>query len=291
MLTRHRYCYHSAITREATRYAIVHQWAPSDLPKDSTAALPESPLFCLTSDFAIINSDNCSPATLDILREMRHLTNLFIATMSPHMDGSIKEEQIDEQHQSSAFVEHGLRSTTIRAHISSLPSAEEQGHSRSNDWVYEACRIAALMYTRAIVDLEPFSTIGNPDYSNGSLDHACWPSTDHSPPQSYMRSLPEQLFEAVRRTDHANIWGDMAGVFYWVCAVGAAAARTPAGIDNTLQSMTCNRAQSYPVWVRRSLAMHATRTMVLLVAVHPTPIVMAQKNLYRVQELIRKANV
>jgi hypothetical protein len=226
---------------------------------------------------------------LDICRKMYHLTELFIASMGPLMDGCIKEEEAEEQRQSSALHDYGRQSSLILEQISSLPSAAVQDHFRTNDWVYEACRIAAVIYTRAITGLEPFSKVGECSHSNASfnsVDSASGRSTTCLPST---QSLPEELFEALRKTDLENVWKDTAGVLYWVCAVGAAAARTPDGINN-IDSTIPDPPQSYSVWVRRNLAKHAFRTMAILVPQHPTPIIMAQKKLYRVQELIREAS-
>lgn len=282
------YSYHSAITHEATQYAVFQEWRVPSLPRDDMASLPESPLFCLGGDFAMASTDShCSIAIRNILCSMRDLTDLFIAYAEPLTDQCIKEDEEDEEHRSLAIFDYNDKSSAIRALMLSLPSAEEQGHPSSGDWVYEACRIAAVIHTEAIVELEPFSKIGDPRYSSGSLSNTGWTSTYRTTRPSPSKSLPEKLSEALGKTDCANIWSDMAGVLYWVCVVGAAAARTPAGMDNGLQSMTCNGQQSYPIWVRRSLAMHATRTMVILVALHPMPTIMAQRKLYRIQELIR----
>ncbi|EAT91356.2 hypothetical protein SNOG_01707 [Parastagonospora nodorum SN15] len=235
------YCYHSAITREATQYAVFQQWMPQDLDIGAMIPLPESPLFDPTGKFATLARISCSSETRDIIFQMRHLTDVFIET-------------------------------------------EVQGHSRSNDWVYEACRIAAVIYTNAIKNL---SKIGDYD---PSISAGCCSSRGDTAP-SPTKSLPEQLFEALQKTDLAGIWQDMAGVLYWVCVVGAAAAHTlaAAAANNASPSMEYNPQQSYPVWVRRNLDMHAFRTMAILVPQHPTPIIIAQKKLYRVQEVIREA--
>ncbi|KAH3915100.1 hypothetical protein HBI56_015580 [Parastagonospora nodorum] len=278
------YCYHSAITREATQYAVFQQWMPQDLDIGAMIPLPESPLFDPTGKFATLARISCSSETRDIIFQMRHLTDVFIESMGPATDLCIKKEEIYDGPQSIALLGYHNRSLAIHTQISSLLSAEVQGHSRSNDWVYEACRIAAVIYTNAIKNL---SKIGDYD---PSISAGCCSSRGDTAP-SPTKSLPEQLFEALQKTDLAGIWQDMAGVLYWVCVVGAAAAHTlaAAAANNASPSMEYNPQQSYPVWVRRNLDMHAFRTMAILVPQHPTPIIIAQKKLYRVQEVIREA--
>jgi hypothetical protein len=212
---------------------------------------------------------------------MRELTDLFINRIGSVAGSYIKEEEVDERHGSYAIVEYGDKSLAIYRYVLSLPSAQEEGHPSSNDWVYEACRITAIIYTEAIVALEQFSKVGDINYSRGSFTSAHWSS------RTCTKSLPEKLYEALEHTDIASVWGDMAGVLYWVCAVGAAAARTPVGSNSGSESIVCERQQYYPVWVQRCLAMTATRTMIILVSKHPTPMVIAQRRLYEVQELIR----
>jgi len=281
MLTMCRHCYHSAITREATQYAIFQQWMPQDLDKDATTPLPESPLFNPTGEFATIARISCSPETRDIIFQMYHLTEVFIESMGPATDICIKKEEIFDGPQSIALLGYHNRLLAIHTQISTLPSAEVQGHSRSNDWVYESCRIAAVIYTNTIKNL---SKMGDCDPSVP----ASWGSSHGNIAPPPTKSLPEQLFETLQKTDLAGIWQDMAGVLYWVCVVGAAAAHTLTATNIASQAMEYPE-HSYPVWVRRNLDMHAFRTMAILVPQHPTPIIMAQKKLYRVQEVIREA--
>jgi hypothetical protein len=59
----------------------------------------------------------------------------------------------------------------------------------------------AIFYAQAIIEQEPFS-------------------------KTATMALIDKLYEALKNTYLANVWKDMAGVLYWVCAVGAAATRT-----------------------------------------------------------------
>jgi hypothetical protein len=112
---------------------------------------------------------------------------------------SIKQE--DGGRSIRALIEYTDKAREIRARIFALPSADSPNHLVSKDFVYEACRIVAIIYAQATVEQEPFS-------------------------KTAMVPLIDKLHEALKNTDLANVWNDMAGVPYWVCAVGAAAAQT-----------------------------------------------------------------
>jgi hypothetical protein len=267
MLTTYRYCYHSSITRERAVHALVQDWVPPDLSKYDTTSFPESPLFCPGSDFAIVTCDLCcSTATLDILRMMRDLTDLFIRRMGPHVDKHVKKEELDDEHHTHVLNRYGSQSHDIRNHVLTLPSAKDWGHPGSGDWVYEACRIAAVIYAEAIVELQDFSKVGDPCHTR----EAFWAAIQHTTCSLHTDTLSRKLFEALEHTDLDNIWGDMAGVLYWVCTVGTTAARKG---DSML---------------RRYLGKHAARTMCILVPQHPTPMQLTQRRLHKVQELIRE---
>jgi hypothetical protein len=285
MLTLYRYCYHSAITRETAVHAFIQDWVLPDLSKHDTPPFPESPLFCLGNDFAIITSDPCcSPGTLYILRRMRDLTYLFILGMGPHADEHINTGELNGGHYPYVLNGDESKSHEIRDYILSLPSARDGGHSCSGDWVYEACRIAAVIYAEAIVELQNFSTVGDPCYAR----EAFWTSIHCTTCPLPTDTLTGRLYEALEHTDLDNIWGDMAGVLYWVCAVGTTAARTSFALGKLRHTVPSQGQRGDPMWVRRSLGKHAARTMGILVPQHPTPMRLAQRKLYKVQRLIQE---
>jgi len=169
-----------------------------------------------------------------------------------------------------------LRASEMRERLESLPSAHTPNMATTNDLVYEACRIAALIYTTAIDMSVPFSVAATHVSSVGQR-------TTQVPTTHYVST--ELLLGALGRTDIANLWKYMSGVLYWVCAVGA---RTSATIN--IGRQPSNLAQIREIWVRRCLIMHATRTMIVLVLEHPAPVLIAQQRLLRVQELIASGN-
>jgi len=177
--------------------------------------------------------------------------------------------------------EYAQRIADIQARLAAMPSAYCPGLPVSNDWVYESCRIAAIIYTIAIVLRVPFSAAADPVKSP-------LPSGPLSASRSFSSEMPARLtdilYQTLEKTDLRDLWGLMCGTLYWVAAVGAAAARNSAALD-TSPKVRC-RDDEYAVWVRRCLIMFSTRTMVILNFQYAEPMLKAQKKLIRVQELI-----
>jgi hypothetical protein len=273
-LTETRCCCHCDIVCEVEQLPVFQDWKPRDPLKHETASLLESPLFGRASDLkAIANDPRCSAATFGILRDVGDLTDLVLEQdLVSRTTTHIKEE--DEERTSLFLQNYSKRVSGIHDRLASLPSAYSSGHEMSNDWVYEACRIAALIYTTAIASQVPFSVAADPSQYRDASNSNSTAGSD----------VTKGLLSVLQETDCANIWGDMAGVFYWVCAVGAAASRTPTAISASQQLPVRNKSD--PLWVRRCLVMHSMRAMFLLVFRHATPMIMAEKSLLRVQKFI-----
>lgn len=214
---------------------------------------------------------------------MRDLTDVFLA-YHKNFD-TILDVETDEgaARLGLSSAEYNTRVGEIRRRLASRPSAYTPGLAVTNDWLYEACRIASIIYTSAIIMRIPFSVASEPGRSIILSDSA---SLTNSLAGGHLLStrLTEALYEVLERSNMESVWGDMSGVLYWICMVGAAAARTPASIAMTQAPRS--RSEAYATWVRRCLIMFATRTMILLIFKHPIPVVMAQKRLLKVQELI-----
>ncbi|KAF1835243.1 hypothetical protein BDW02DRAFT_496370 [Decorospora gaudefroyi] len=262
-------CTHCNIFCEMKPLSIFTTWEPEEyIVLDDNTAIPESPLFCPRPDFVTIAKDpRCSPSTCDLLRDMRDLTDLFIAHNADIYD-------VSDVPLSSIDTDYITKFTAIRSRLTLLPSAYTPGLATSNDWVYEACRLAALIFTASMVQRLPFSTTADPS-RNVLVPESI--SMNHDAPFPTTR-LSETLYEVLQRTDLDNVWNDMSGVLYWVTAVGAAAARA---ID-----VAPGPELRYAVWVRRCLTMFSMRVMTVLMFEHPVPVLRAQKKLLRVQELV-----
>jgi hypothetical protein len=180
-------------------------------------------------------------------------------------------------------MDYDSKTLAIRDRLASLPAAHILDLPTTHDWVYETCRIASLIYTTAIIQNVPFSV---------AADSFQDPAILGSHPSTMLGGYPaaprltEALYEALIRTDVASIWNNMSGVLYWVCAVGAAAARTATTVN--MSQMSRYREEAYAVWVRRCLIMTSTRTVIVLIFQHPMPLLMAQKRLLKVQDLISR---
>ena len=277
-------CYHCDIFCEAETLPAFRDGLPTSLAViDDEIALPESPLYCPRRSYLTISKDSqCSPYTLELLSDMKDLTSLFI-THNTALNTIHDVDTVDVSRLSPPNEYYEARVYSIRTRLAALPSAHSIGLSVSGDWLYEACRIAALIYTTAVALRVPFSVAADPncvDYLDTPASSAAWNGDEpvHKP------HLTEALYQTLQRADTSNLWKNMSGVLYWVSVVGAVAARTPSTMNMAQQDRF--EHESYSVWVRRCLIMTATRTMIVLVFEHPTAIIEAQKTLLKVQELI-----
>lgn len=239
-----------------------------ELPRyvSTDIAAPESPLFCPGDDFATLNTDHqISAQTLELLSDMRHLTKMYIA----------RQDYTD--------VAYEREVTRIRRAIASHPPPSSRSPLSTTDWIFETCRIAAMIYTAAIILRLPFSLAAGHVLNAEVFRDASFGTTD-SPEKYSGKHLSERLFSALRQTDVVSMWGNMSGVFYWVCALGAAAARATVVVDTTKSNRS--KEEEKRLWVRRCFVMHATRAMIVLILQHPIPVLTAQQTLLKVQELV-----
>lgn len=240
----------------------------------------ESPLFCPSGYMSGFHEDpQCHNLTYGLLCDMRELTNLFIAfhaAAAPH-----ENEGQDEQCLPRA--EYDKRTNDICMRLASLPSAQTVGTSVHNDWIYEACRIAALIYASSIMTRVSFSTTAEPEQNFIlKIPSLAYNTQAHDSLRS--RRLNETLYEALQRTNTGDLWGKMIGVFYWVTAVGAAASRTKLTVNPTHR--TLSHGEAYAMWIRRCFILHSIRAVILELFQNSLPTVLAQNTLLRVQALL-----
>jgi len=251
-------------------------------PFDQNQPLPESPLYCPRSEFyTIVRCDLCSEYTYDLLCDMRDLTDLFLAHHNEMDSVQDIDSTIPRFNSAPSPYEYEQRVTDIQARLAAMPSAYCPGLPVSNDWVYESCRIAAIIYTTAIVLRVPFSSASDPTKSP-ILSNAF--SSSHSFGSQAPTRLTDILYQTLEKTPVRELWRLMSGTLYWVTAVGAAAARTPVTLDVSAKPRL--RDDEFALWVRRCLIMFSTRTMVILNFQYAEPVLKTQKKLLRVQELI-----
>jgi hypothetical protein len=261
-----------------------YQWEAPPFVVDETMAVPESPLYCPRGTFVTIaQSRACSDSTYELLCDMRDLTDLFIAHNAAF--DTVRDLDVhpyDAWHAPSSAM-YDAKLAAIRARLVCRPSAHMPGLSTSQDWVYEACRIAATIYTSAIIMRVPFSIAADPGRNLILRDIVSLAGSSEGE-SAFTPRLTETLYEVIELTNVGDLWDNMSGVFYWVTMVGAAAARTPVNID--MYSRPSCASEAYATWVRRCLIMFATRAMILLLFEHPLPLILAEKKLLKVQELL-----
>lgn len=280
-----RCCQHTDIICEADPLPIFHQWSPPEFVcSDDTTAIPESPLFCPRDEFFTIAQDpRCSETTYNLLCDVRDLTDLFLMHNERLDTVRNVEAEDDSASQSLSLLDYSSKLDEIRARVASLPSANTPGLPTYNDWVYESCRIASIIYVTAIILRIPFSVAAEPGRFAVLANP---PSLTNDPSGCHLMSirLTEALYEAVEKSNIENLWGDMSGVFYWVTAIGAAAGRTPSSVN--IPQIARSRSEGYATWVRRCMIMFATKAMIILIFQHPVPLIMTQKRLLKVMSLI-----
>lgn len=234
--------------------------------------------------YSVVTDPACAEHTYNLLCEVRDLTDLFLSHHDRMAALLADGRDIDYERLRALSVSYNVEVSQIRTKLASMPSAHTLGLSTTNDWIYEVCRLTALIYASAIITCVPFSQAADPTRNVVVCTAASIP--DDSLPT---RRLTEPLYEALERTNTGDTWNNMVGVFYWVCVVGSAAARTPKMIYS--RSRPPVGSDAYSTWVKRCLTMFSTRTLAQMIFEHPLPLLATQKKLHKVQDLIgRKAS-
>ncbi|KAJ4289627.1 hypothetical protein N0V90_010956 [Kalmusia sp. IMI 367209] len=274
-------CCHVPIICEMTPLPQLNQFQAPDIEIDEFTALPESPLYCPRGEMiSFINDPACSGYTYDLLCDVRDMTELFLVYSGKLVDLVEIESEVDNDNKQlrTLSVEYDVEVAKFRTKLASLPSAYTPGLPTTGDWIYEACRLTAVIHVSALITCVPFSTAADP------AQNAIWRTAASIFECLPTRRLTDMLYEVLERTNTGDMWNNMAGVFYWVCAVGAAAARTPVTINSYQRPNSHNEA--YATWVRRCLTMYSSRTLAQMIFEHPLPLLATQRKLLRIQELI-----
>jgi hypothetical protein len=157
--------------------------------------IQESPLYCPSRTFEQVRrSKRCSQATLQIIFGARDLIDLLL---SHHESEEVR-----------------IEISTVKAQLESQLSANNPQSPSHGDWIFESCRVAALIILQAVEQTTPLAS--------------CNPL------------LAESLVQALEKTDIGGIWGDMLGVLYWVLIIGLAS--TQKSVGHRLLSSTMTRA-------------------------------------------------
>ncbi|KAF2280447.1 uncharacterized protein EI97DRAFT_411741 [Westerdykella ornata] len=262
-------CQHTDIICGASPLPLFQEWeSMMPTPVEDIAGIPWSPLFSPRLEFSSLRlGPRCSPETYDLLCAMRYITDLFIEHMEKDPIRELEsDEVVDMTSPNRRQQEYDTKIDPIYQHLLDLPSASIPGLSTSNDWVYEACRIAAIIHATAIIRRVPF--------------HVAAEGSERG------RRMTDDLYAALELSNTQNVWGNLAGVLYWVSLVGVSAARTPKAVE-LCRLPGKQAAQPHDeAWVRRCFVMYATRTMLILIFQHPLPVVLSQRKMLRIQELV-----
>jgi hypothetical protein len=194
---------------------------------------PISPLLASRAHMPLAYRNCFIATTKEIIQKMQRCTHIFLARWThkgdPHMISSGQLATCDAELQS------------IYSDLLLLPSTDD---SSTPDWVYESCRIAALIYCRSIVHGATLADSAN-------IMHA-----SISGSSSGSVTLLAALHSALGKTELQTCWGfDLSGAFLWVALVGAAASRSPprSSSDEALQASA---------WRRKCFALYAVRAAV-----------------------------
>ncbi|KAF1937620.1 hypothetical protein EJ02DRAFT_469556 [Clathrospora elynae] len=208
-------------------------------PRRSSPVLPDdgipiSPLSAPIEDMSRLYG-HCSTRTMELTGDMQRCTSIFLARWS---HTGTAESTLSGQ---LATCDAQLQQTYIR--LLSLPSTEDD---LSPNWIYESCRLAALIYCRSIIHGAAFA------------DSAATMHARNAGPNTESSTLLAALYEALNKTDTQGCWGTpLRGIFLWVCLVGSAASWSSARPSNDDEETSQASA-----WMRKCFALYAVRAAV-----------------------------
>lgn len=235
------------------------------IPRRLSESLPSdvstiSPLYAPHGDMLNIYG-SCSIGAFEIISDMYALSQTFLARCS--YGGNIHPAP------NAAVAAYDAQLQQIYSRLRLRPSTEAD---LTPDWVYESCRLAALIYCRSIVRGVSLAESANLMHPRGSG------------PEADSTTLLLALHEALMRTDTRGCWGStMRGVFLWVCLVGGAAswpsARFSAGIDGEDTSPSST-------WARKCFALYAVRASVSVPFEYADSMIQALRTMLQVRHWI-----
>ena len=210
-------------------------FVPSRQPSallDST--LPVSPLFSPHGSLSSLYA-SCTEGTYQVLSDMQDLTQTFLTRWN-YVTGIYKQQS------PANLAGYDAHMQQIYARLMVRPSTEDD---MNPDWTYEACRLAALIYCRSIVQGMPLSDSANQMHDRSSGVE--------------VTTILTALHSAVDRTDKIRYWGDLRGVFQWICLVGGAASWPSSVASSPYEERDENQAKS--AWVRKCFALWAVKSL------------------------------
>lgn len=281
----------SATFREGQPPTMFRDHLNHSAPARSSTSVPESPIFCPRNDFYTI-APKCSDGTLEILREMREMTDLFVNSERLVRQQTRRDEYPYPRELSSQF-------WSFHNRMLDLPPSSDPitfypaGGGGGPDHVYEACRHTAILYSYAIAARVPISTAGQyferayPRMSSVSVDArttpsfscsddastspstTCGPLTPTS--SSAASSLPAPssssthpsivILAAIQRTPNVQAaWDDLVGVLLWVTLTATTAARPPPPTSSSRSNSSASFGDYMSGGPQAAAAAHAAAT-------------------------------
>lgn len=188
---------------------------------------------------------SCSVQTLEIIKAMHELTNTFAYN---------HDDQIPLISSSYHYA--------LYERLALKPSPQPD---QPPGWVFESVRLAALIYTHAIIYRTSFATAANTPSQSSSLGTT---------------TLLRAMLNAVDHTDPINCWGNMRGVFLWVCLIGGAASwDTAPETESTVSAPPL-------AWVRKCFSLWAVRAVVSAGVEHADGLLEALRRGIGVRDLV-----
>lgn len=218
---------------------------------------PVSPLHAPHGDFSSIYG-SCSIGTFEIVRDMHMITQTFLARWNHSGDM--------QSTPSVPMTTNDAQLQQIYSRLLQCPSIEDD---LTADWIYESCRLAALIYCRSIIHSATFADSGN-------IMHARNSGHSHEP-----TTLLAALHDSLGRTDTRACWGNnLRGIFLWVCLIGGAASWSSARFVPGIEGEETSPASP---WARKCFALYAVRAAVSVSFEHSDATVQALRTMLQVR--------
>ncbi|KAK7542188.1 uncharacterized protein J3D65DRAFT_205084 [Phyllosticta citribraziliensis] len=194
----------------------------------------ESPIYLPRKDFYTI-SPLCSELTLVILRDMAAMTDKFLSSWEVVQIGDSPPFLLEK-------ADIGAELWLSHQRMLNMPVSTKTALG-TNDYVYEACRHTAIVYSYALAAHIPFSVAGkhfehtattasNPSSSDFNDPSASPDSLDSHSTHLSLEPLNNDathpsiaILAALQQTNLLNAWDDLVGVLLWIALVGATAGR------------------------------------------------------------------
>jgi hypothetical protein len=236
---------------------MLHGFAPGGrLSAPSNLLIPFSPLYAPSGDLSSLFGF-CSDNTYEILCDMEELKRMFFLRWSYVND-------VFPPQSPSELASYDADMQRIYSRLLHRPSAEDE---IIVDWVYESCRLAALIYCRSIVQGVPLSDAASV-MSGAGLSYS---------------TVVAALHNALNNTDRSEHWGPLRGVFLWICLVGGAAS-WPAKLNPTFSDT--DDGWKAAAWTRKCFALYTVKTALGCGFDHASAVIESQRTMLQIQHLI-----